>query len=92
MNEAVRKQRETQLGLWARKIDDLAARTLVTNVRIAFDAHLYIDELKALLAVAQAKFDELDTAKNGNRPRIEAGLKAAWGDLEAAFRKPRPPL
>jgi len=91
MDEARQQERETQLGLWRAKIDGLAARTLLTNVQAGFDAHMYLDELKVLHAIAQAKFDELRAAGARQRPRLEAEVKVAWKDLESALGNPTRP-
>jgi hypothetical protein len=45
---------------------------------------MYIDELKALYAVAGSKLDEFKAAGSPERTHLEAGLRIAWEDLEAA--------
>jgi hypothetical protein len=49
---------------------------------------MHIDELKALHAIAQSKLEEFRTAQATERARLEAEMKSAWDELEAAFRKP----
>lgn len=90
MGEAGRNM-EAQLVLWGQKIDDLAAQTHRAGAQARFDAHMYIDELKALHAIAQSKFDELRAAADTERARIERELKRACNELEAALKRPKPP-
>jgi hypothetical protein len=89
MDETVRKELEAQLGSWGLKIDGLVAEVQVTNVRAAFEAHMHIDELKALHATAQSKFDALKAAGSRERPRLESARKIAWQELEAALGSPK---
>ena len=52
---------------------------------------MHIDELKALHAIAQAKLDEFKAGGDDRkRARLEAEMKSAWNELEAAFKKPKP--
>ena len=81
---------ETQLKLWSSKIDRLAAKTQRVGFQARFDTLLYIDELKALRVIAQSKFDEFRAAEGKEQKRLKAGLKSAWNDLDAAFKKPMP--
>jgi hypothetical protein len=91
MDEAVRKKLEAQLRLWKLRIDGLANRPQMTNARAGFEAHMYIDELKALHAIAQSEFDELRAATNKTEPRLEARMKIAWDDLATALgNNPKP--
>lgn len=90
MDEAGRKKMEEQLGLWALSIDKLVARTQMAGVQAGFETHTHIDELKALHAIAQAKFDEFGAAEAPERARLAAGMKRAWRELGAAFRNPKP--
>ena len=89
--EAAVEQMEAQLKLWCSKIDDLAAKTQKAGVRIGFDALMYVDELKALRATAQTRFDEFRAAGDAERESIEAEMRSVWDELDAAFKKPKPP-
>lgn len=89
--DATMQKMEAQLKRWNARIDNLATRTQLAGVGAGFDALLYIDELKALHAIAQAKFDAFGAAKDAVRPRLQIELDQAWRELECAFRDPRPP-
>lgn len=82
---------EAQLKLWGLKIDNLAAKTQAVGVQAGFDALMYVDELKALRAIAQSKLDEFKAAGGTRQSRLKVELKSAWGELDAAFRNPKPP-
>jgi len=85
---AVEKMEE-QLRLWSLKIDRLAAKTEMAGARTGFDALMYVDELKAMHAIARSKFDEFRAANDPERARLEPELKSAWNELEAAFTSPK---
>jgi len=89
METAVEKL-EAQLKLWGAKIHRLAAKTEKAGVQAGFEELIYIDELKALHAIAQSKFDEFRTAGDTERTRLEAELKSAWEELDAALKDPTP--
>lgn len=81
---------EAQLTRWKSKIENHAARISAARGEPRFDALLYIDELKALHAIAQAKFDELKAAKDAERERCQDEMNRAWSELDGAFKNPRP--
>jgi len=89
MDAAVEKI-EAQLKLWSLKIDYLATKTQMAGVQAGFDALMYVDELKALHAIAQSKFDEFRAAGDTERARLKAEMKSAWNELDAAFKVPKP--
>ena len=89
--ETATAKMEAQLKLWGLKIDALAAKTQKAGVRVGFDALIYVDELKALRAIAQARFDEFRAAGDAERERLEAEMRSAWSELDAAFKNPKPP-
>jgi 5-enolpyruvylshikimate-3-phosphate synthase len=78
---------EAKLKLWRQKIDHLEAKSLKP---VSFDAVMYIDELRVLLAVAQLSFDQSRANGNAKRTDLEAEMTDAWSDLEDAFKKPIP--
>lgn len=84
--EASVEQMEAQLKLWSLKIHDLTAGTQAPGTRTRFDDLMDIDELKALCAIAQSKFDDFTAAGDTERTRLKAGLKGAWDELAAAFK------
>ena len=86
--EAAMKKMESQLELWGLKISEVAARTYRVGVPARHETLMGVDELKALHAIAQEKFDAFKAAKDQQRARLEAGLKIAWRELEAAFGSP----
>ena len=77
---------EAKLKLWSIKIDDLAARAQVPGAHVGFDALMYIDELKALHAVAKSKFDEFRVTGDAGRARLKAEMESACTELDAAFK------
>lgn len=87
--EAAVEKMEAQLEHWSREIEKLAAKTQKAGVRAKFDALMYIDELKAAHAVAQSKLSEFRAVEETSRARLEAELKSAWNDLDAAFKNLR---
>lgn len=84
------EEMETQLGLWSSKIDTLVAKTQRSGVQARFDLFMYIDELKALHAIAQSKLIECKAVGDTRRARLEAEVQSAWDDLDAAFNTPMP--
>ena len=89
MESAVEKM-EAQLKLWSLKIDNLVAKTQLAGVEARFESHMYLDELKALHAMAQSKLIDFKAAADTRRARVEAEMKSAWNDLDAAFKKLKP--
>ena len=47
---------------------------------------MYVDELKALHAIAQSRFDEFRAAGDAGRAPLKAGMESAWNELDAAFK------
>ena len=88
--EAAVEKMEAQLKRWRVKIDNLAAKTQTAGVQAGFDALMYVDELKALHAIAQSKFDKFRKAGDTERGRLKTEMKSAWNELDAAFKKPKP--
>lgn len=87
--DATIEKMESQLQRWGLKIRQLAAKAEAAGGQVGFDTLMYIDELKALYAIAQAKVDELRAEPGNGRARLKAELKRACRDLDAAFLKPR---
>jgi hypothetical protein len=88
--EASVEKMEAQLKLWSVKIFKLATKIQLGGARPRFEDLVYIDELKALYAIAQSKFDDFMAAKNGERARLRAEVTIAWNELDAAFRSAKP--
>ncbi len=82
------EKREDQLKLWEAQIHRLAVKTQMAGVQAGFDSLAYIDELKVLQAIAQAKFAEFRVGRETDRKRLKAEMKSAWKDLEAALQSP----
>ena len=83
--EAAIPKMETQLRTWRSEIDRLARAVHGVGSDGEFDALLFIDELKALHAIACFKLDEYKAAEGEERRRLDSGLKGAWVDLGAAL-------
>jgi len=77
---------EARLKLRSSQIDELVAKTQMPGVRAGFDALMYIDELKALHAIAQSKFDEFRAAGDVGKARLKPEMESAWNELDAAFK------
>jgi VIT1/CCC1 family predicted Fe2+/Mn2+ transporter len=89
MQAAVEKM-TAQLKLWSLKIDHLDAKTQKAGARARFENLMYVDELKALYAIAQLKFDEFRTAGDTERAHLKDEMSGAWNELDAAFKNPKP--
>jgi hypothetical protein len=74
------------------RIDRLSAGSRRLGGRASLDALHYVDNLKALHAIAQTKFEALRAAAQADRSRLEAETEAAFRELDAAFRTPMPPF
>ena len=88
--EPVVKRMEAQLERWSLRIDQVAAKTQVAGAHAGFDAVMYVDELKALHAVAQSRFDEFRAVEDGRKERMLIQMKSALEDLDAAFKRRAP--
>jgi hypothetical protein len=82
--EAAIPKMEKQLRSWRRTIDRLAAAVHGVGTGEQFDALLYIDELKALHAVARFRLEAFKVAGSVERALLAAGLKGAWDEMDAA--------
>jgi hypothetical protein len=89
MDAAVEKV-EAQLTRWDAAINKLAAKNLTAGARARFEDLTYVDELKALHAIALSKLTEFKASKDGRRARLKAEMKNACNELEAALQNPRP--
>ena len=81
---------EAQLERWSLRIDDLVAKIQLAGRPADFDALTYIDELKALHAIARARLTEYKASVSPRRIGLEAETKRAWQDLHAAFENLAP--
>jgi multidrug resistance efflux pump len=88
--EAAVEKMEAQLKLWGLQIHKLAAKTQKAGARARFEDLMYIDELKALHAIAQSRFDEFRGAGDTERARLRAEMSSAWDELDADFNNPKP--
>jgi hypothetical protein len=81
---------EAQLELWSLDIQARAVRTRMTGGQGSFDTLIYIDELKALHAIAQLKCSKFKAARGVRRDRLKAEMEMAWKDLDTALKDPMP--
>jgi hypothetical protein len=79
---------EAQLKRWKLKIENLAAKAHAPGGRSRFETVMYIDELKALHAIAQSRFVELQAAGDPDRARLRAEMTSPWEELAAALKNP----
>jgi hypothetical protein len=84
--EAELGEMRAQLKLWSMQIDKLAAATQAPGARTGFEDLMCVDELKALHALAQSRFDEFRAAGDAERESLEGDMESAWIELDAAFR------
>lgn len=92
MDNATVRRTETQLALWGEEVRRREARLLTPDRDPRFAAVLHVDELRVLLATAQARFEALQA--NGSKPLdlLTAEFDQAWKELAAAIDglMPRP--
>ena len=84
------EEMEAQLEIWSLKIDKLVAKTQRAGVQARFEVLMYVDELKALHAIAQSKLSACKAVEDTRRTHLEGEMQSAWGDLVAAFKNPMP--
>lgn len=78
-----------QLVRWREKIDLLAEKSHAAGRLVSFDTLLYIDELKALHALAQLRLDELTVADGVGRAELEIETATAFSQLASALNQRR---
>jgi len=82
---ASNQDRKAQLANWGRKITELSEQAQRANAKVRFEDLLFIDELKALYAIAQTKFDELGAVTGPEQAGLEVEVQSAWVDLAATI-------
>jgi hypothetical protein len=87
--EADVEEMGAQLKLWSTKIHGIAEQAQKAGARTRFEDLVHVDELKALHAIAQSKFDQFGAAGKPERARLRSELKRAWNELDAAFKDPK---
>ena len=80
------RRMETQLEVWAGKIDEFTTAAQESKGWARIDLRQRIDDLKVRRALVRASLDEFKAAGSNGRPALRADLEGAWRDLEAAFR------
>ena len=88
MNPALRVMEE-QIRLWSTQVEDLCARPLVSGASRRFEAVMTMDELKALLVIAQSHLDGYRAADLEHRVGLEPDLETAWVALATAMGNSR---
>jgi len=78
---------ETQLKNWGARLDQIVAKAEKAGSTVNVERRQCVDDLKAKYQVAQSKLGELKAAGSEKWETLKTGLDAAWGDLEAAFKK-----
>jgi hypothetical protein len=78
---------ETQLKVWAGKIDEFTAAAQESNGWARIDLRQRIDDLKVKRALVRANLDEFKAAGSNSRPGLRTDLESAWRDLEGTFRE-----
>lgn len=76
---------ETQLAAWRARIARLAAVAAKAGAGARIELHQQIDDLKARVATAQAKFDAFNAAPIAKQASFKTGVDKAWNEVEAAF-------
>jgi hypothetical protein len=77
---------ETQLKVWAGKIDEFTAAAQESHGWARIDLRQRIDDLKIKRALVRANLDKLKAAGRDNRAGLRIELESAWKDLEDAFQ------
>jgi hypothetical protein len=83
---SVRKM-ETQLTVWAGKIDEFTAAAQESNGWARIGLRQRVDDLKIKRALVRANLDELKAAGRDSRAGLRLELESAWKDLEDAFQR-----
>jgi hypothetical protein len=86
------QDRIAQLERWGLMIRELSDQVLGAGGMARFDDLLHVDELKALHAIVQTKFDAFRVATGPERAVLEIEVQDAWIDLAAAFERRRDPV
>lgn len=76
---------EDQLKLWHAKLAVLGAKADVVGQEAKIDSRKRLDEVKAKLAAAQAKLDEVKAAGADKWDTFKHGLESSWKELESTF-------
>ena len=77
---------EAQLKSWDVQRREFAAQADKARGQVQVDLRFQVDDLKAKLALMQAKLDEF-RAGSEKIESLKAGLEAAWKDFEANVKK-----
>jgi len=78
---------ETQLEVWAGKIDEFTASAQESNGWARIDLRQRIDDLKIKRALVRANLDQFKAAGSDTRAGLRTDLNNAWKDLEDAFQE-----
>ena len=81
------RRMETQLGVWAGRIDEFTTAAQESKGWARIDLRQRIDDLKVRRALVRANLEELKAAGSPSRPGLRTDLEGAWRDLEDAFRE-----
>ena len=92
MDEATVGQNDIQLALWGEEIQRREARLLTPGREPRFAAVLHVDELRVMLATAQARLKDLQAEPKGHQGLLTEEFDLAWKELAAAIdqRMPQP--
>jgi Skp family chaperone for outer membrane proteins len=78
---------EAELRRWGAKLDELMAKADAAGTEAKIDYRKRVDEMQEKYQAAQAKLAELKAAGSDRWEAFQAGIEAAWSELEDAFRK-----
>ena len=81
------REMETQLKIWAGKIDEFTAAAQESHGWARIDLRQRIDDLKVKRALVRANLDQFKAAGSDSREGLRTELGNAWKDLEDAFRQ-----
>ena len=81
------RRMETQLNIWAGKIDEFTAAAQESNGWARIDLRQRIDDLKVKRALVRANLDAFHAAGSDSRAGLRTDLESAWKDLEKAFQE-----
>ena len=84
---ASEREMETQLKIWAGKIDEFTAAAQESHGWARIDLRQRIDDLKVKRALVRANLDEFKAAGIDTRVGLRTDLASAWKDLENAFQE-----
>lgn len=84
LKEAYQDKLEAQLQEWTAKLDQLKAKADGAEAEAKIEYYKQIDGVRAKVAVAQEKLNELKTSSGEAWETLKCGVESVWTDLRTA--------